>query len=97
MKRLPNYDKNTGWLELSAYLALGLAGACLTGISFFDGSKSVGESNTSAGPGSKLPIEMVNETPGKELPVHLTNVIFLQSPASAGQAPPARTVAAPQG
>src|SRR2546423_4505790 len=91
VKRLPEYDNHTGRLELVAYLALGLAGATLTGLSFFNGASASSGPNALVSSPSTQRIEMVNEAPGKEVPPHLTNIILLQSPTSSGQAPPART------
>jgi hypothetical protein len=97
MKRLPHYDKNTGWLELGAYLALGLAGATLTGLSFFNGMTSVSQTNPVAGPVSSQHMHVVNEKSEKATSLLVTNANFVRPPSSAGRAPPAGAVAAPQG
>ena len=69
MKRLPEYDNHTGRLELVAYLALGLAGATLTGLSFFNGASASSGPNALVSSPSTQRIEMVNEAQAKKYPL----------------------------
>ena len=93
MKRLPRYDNNTGRSELAAYLALGMAGAALTVQAFFGGLQLASESE----PHSTQATSERNEVVVEKTNVLLTNVLFIQPPTPAGQAPPLRSLAAPQG
>ncbi len=95
MNRLPRYDKSTGWSELAAFLVLGLAGATLTGLSFFNGLKFAGEPDPRSTLVWTQRMEVVKQSGKTNLP--LTNILFIQPPAPAGQAPPSRSLAAPQG
>src|SRR5258706_7718823 len=97
MNRLPRYDKSTGWSELAAFLVLGLAGATLTGLAFFNGLKFASEPDARSALGSTQRIEMVNEEQIGKTNLPLTNILFIQPPATSGQAPPSRSLAAPQG
>lgn len=93
MQRLPRYDKDTGRSEFAAYLALGLAGATLTVQAFFGGLQPGGEPSLSTG---IIPTEQT-EVVIEKTNLLLTNVLFIQAPTPAGQAPPVRSLAAPQG
>ena len=93
MKRLPRYDNNIGRSELAAYLALGMAGAALTVQAFFGGLQPASEPKLR----SMQATSERNEVVVEKTNVLLTNILFIQQPASSGQAPPLRSLAAPQG
>jgi hypothetical protein len=95
MNRLPGYDKNLGRSELAAFLALGLAGATLTMLAFFSGLESAGGPNHSSVSAPRT--EAVNQKQPNEPELTLTNVLFIRPPAASGQAPPAGSLAAPEG
>ena len=96
MKRLPAYDNKTAWPELAAFLALGLAGATLTGLAFFSGPRLASAPN---GVHESVPtqrMEAVNEEQNQGTNLALTNVLLIRSASPAGQSPLRSSVAAPQ-
>ena len=93
MKRLPRYDKDTGRSELAAFFALGMAGATLTVVAFLNGMQPASPPS----PPSELVPKARTELVAEKTNLLLTNVLFIQQPASSGQGTPSRSLAAPQG
>ena len=97
MKRLPGYDKNTGRSEQVAFLALALAAASLTLLAFFNDLQTAGEPEHRPVLGSSQPVATTDEEQSNGTNLAQTNVSFIQTSAPSGQAPPHRSLAAPEG